>query len=51
VRTFILASASPSRRKLLAQAGIAAQIIVSGVDESVVQAGDAATLAGTLAGL
>ncbi|MER7275229.1 nucleoside triphosphate pyrophosphatase [Dactylosporangium sp. NPDC000244] len=51
MRTFILASASPSRRRLLAQAGIAAQVVVSGVDESVVQAGDAATLAGTLAGL
>ncbi|UAC01474.1 septum formation inhibitor Maf [Dactylosporangium vinaceum] len=51
VRTFILASASPARRKLLAQAGITAQTIVSGVDESVVQAGDAGSLAGILAGL
>jgi septum formation protein len=51
VRTFILASASPARRKLLAQAGIAATVVVSGVDESAVRAGDAATLAGTLAGM
>jgi septum formation protein len=51
VKTFILASASPARRKLLAQAGIEAQIIVSGVDETVVQAGDAGSLAGTLAGM
>ncbi|WP_433056441.1 Maf family protein [Dactylosporangium sp. CS-033363] len=51
MKTFILASASPARRRLLAQAGIAAQVIVSGVDESVVQAGDAASLAQTLAGL
>ncbi|MEU7870221.1 nucleoside triphosphate pyrophosphatase [Dactylosporangium sp. NPDC049140] len=51
MRTFILASASPARLKLLAQAGIAATTVVSGVDESVVQAGDAGTLAGTLAGM
>ncbi|MFI5906623.1 Maf family protein [Dactylosporangium sp. NPDC051541] len=51
MRTFILASASPARRKLLAQAGITARTIVSGVDESVVQAGDAGSLAGTLAGM
>jgi septum formation protein len=51
VRTFILASASPARRKLLAQAGIAAEVVVSGVDESAVEAGDAGTLAGALAGM
>jgi septum formation protein len=51
VKTFILASASPARRNLLAHAGIAAQVIVSGVDESVVQSDDPGVLAGTLAGL
>jgi septum formation protein len=34
----ILASASPARRRLLAQAGIDAQVIVSGVDEEAVSA-------------
>ncbi|GAA2367636.1 Maf family protein [Dactylosporangium salmoneum] len=51
VRTFILASASPARRRLLTHAGIDPQVVVSGVDESVIEAGDAATLAGTLAAL
>jgi septum formation protein len=51
VKTFILASASPARRRLLIHAGIDPQVVVSGVDESVIEAGDAATLAGTLAGL
>ncbi|WP_432985715.1 Maf family protein [Dactylosporangium sp. CA-233914] len=51
MKTFILASASPARRSLLSHAGIAHRVVVSGVDESVVQAGDAATLAGALAGL
>lgn len=51
MKTFILASASPARRKLLTHAGIDPQVIVSGVDESVIEASDAATLAGTLAGL
>ncbi|MEV6925947.1 Maf family protein [Dactylosporangium sp. NPDC051485] len=51
MRTFILASASPARRSLLTHAGIEPQVVVSGVDESAVEAGDAATLAGTLAGL
>jgi nucleoside triphosphate pyrophosphatase len=32
----VLASASPARRRLLAEAGIDAEVIVSGVDESVV---------------
>jgi septum formation protein len=40
----ILASASPARRALLAAAGIDAEVIVSGVDESVVDAEDAYTL-------
>jgi septum formation protein len=51
VKKFILASASPARRRLLTHAGIEPRIVVSGVDESAVQAGDAATLAGTLAAL
>jgi septum formation protein len=51
VKTFILASASPARRRLLTHAGIDPQVVVSGVDESAVQAGDAATLAGALAAL
>ena len=40
----ILASASPARRALLAAAGIDAEVMVSGVDESVVEAEDAYTL-------
>ncbi|GAA4247518.1 Maf family protein [Dactylosporangium darangshiense] len=51
MKTFILASASPARRRLLTHAGIDPQVVVSGVDESAVEAGDAATLAGTLAAL
>jgi septum formation protein len=49
VKTFILASASPARRRLLGSAGIEPQVIVSGVDESLVEATDPADLAGTLA--
>ncbi|HVM10640.1 MAG TPA: nucleoside triphosphate pyrophosphatase [Acidimicrobiales bacterium] len=45
----ILASASPARRRLLAQAGIDAQVIVSGVDEEAVSAPDARELVRTLA--
>lgn len=45
----ILASASPARRTLLAAAGIDAEVMVSGVDESVVEADDAATLCLALA--
>ncbi|MER7005601.1 Maf family protein [Dactylosporangium sp. NPDC000555] len=51
MKTFILASASPARRRLLTHAGIEPKVVVSGVDESVVAADDAATLAGTLAAL
>ncbi|MEV8513905.1 Maf family protein [Dactylosporangium sp. NPDC051484] len=51
MKTFILASASPARRRLLTQAGIEPKVVVSGVDESVVATDDAATLAGTLAAL
>ena len=45
----ILASASPARRALLKAAGIDADVVVSGVDESVVEAEDAYTLSLALA--
>ena len=47
----ILASASPARRHLLAAAGIDPEVMVSGVDESKVDATDPATLCATLASL
>jgi septum formation protein len=47
----ILASASPARRAILSAAGIDVEVVVSGVDESAVDATDAATLSGTLAGM
>ena len=45
----VLASASPARRALLTAAGIDADVLVSGVDESVVEADDAYTLSLELA--
>lgn len=45
----VLASASPARRALLSAAGIDADVLVSGVDESVVEADDAWTLSLALA--
>jgi septum formation protein len=45
----ILASASPARQQLLTAAGIDAEVMVSGVDESVVEAEDADTLCLALA--
>jgi septum formation protein len=45
----ILASASPARKALLGAAGIDAEVMVSGVDESVVEAEDAYTLCLALA--
>ncbi|GAB1694463.1 Maf family protein [Krasilnikovia sp. M28-CT-15] len=47
----VLASASPARRALLKAAGIDADILISGVDESIVEAEDAHTLSLTLARL
>lgn len=45
----VLASASPARRALLTAAGIDADVLVSGVDESVVEATDPQTLCLALA--
>ncbi|MFH8370818.1 nucleoside triphosphate pyrophosphatase [Streptomyces sp. NPDC018031] len=48
-RTLVLASASPARLGLLRQAGLAPQVIVSGVDEDAITAGTPAELARLLA--
>ena len=45
----VLASQSPARKNLLHSAGIDAEVIVSGVDESAVDATSAETLCGVLA--
>jgi septum formation protein len=45
----VLASASPARRRILAGAGIDAEVMVSGVDESSAPAGDPATRCSVLA--
>ncbi len=51
VPRLVLASASPARRRLLEQAGIPADVTVSGVDESLVDEPDPAALSLTLARL
>jgi septum formation protein len=51
VTRFVLASASPARKALLTAAGFRPEVIVSHVDESTVDAPDAAELSGTLARL
>jgi septum formation protein len=51
VPRLVLASASPARRKLLAAAGIPADVMVSGVDESTVDSDRAEVLCLTLARL
>jgi len=48
---FVLASASPARRTILRAAGLDPEVIVSGVDESIVEAPDAAGLCLVLARL
>ncbi|TVL88113.1 nucleoside triphosphate pyrophosphatase [Streptomyces sp. SAJ15] len=48
-RRLVLASASPARLGLLRQAGLAPEVIVSGVDEDAVTAGSPAELARLLA--
>lgn len=49
VRRLVLASASPARLGLLRQAGLAPEVIVSGVDEDALSAGTPAELARILA--
>jgi septum formation protein len=51
VKTLILASASPARRRLLVAAGIDPVVVASDVDESTVDSTDAVALAGTLAAM
>jgi septum formation protein len=51
VPKLVLASASPARKNLLNHAGIDPEIIVSGVDESAVEAGSAEALCAVLARL
>jgi septum formation protein len=49
--TLVLASASPARLKTLRAAGLDPEVLVSGVDESIVESTNAITLCATLARL
>jgi septum formation protein len=49
--TFVLASASPARLRTLRAAGLEPEVMVSGVDESIVESRSAAALCATLARL
>ncbi len=48
---FVLASASPARLRTLRAAGLDPEVVVSGVDESIVESSSARTLCATLARL
>jgi septum formation protein len=48
---FVLASASPARLRTLRAAGLDPEVVVSGVDESIVESSNAVTLCATLARL
>ena len=50
-RTFVLASASPARLRTLRAAGVDPEVIISGVDESIVEATSPTALCTTLARL
>jgi len=49
--SFVLASASPARLRTLRAAGLEPEVLVSGVDESIVESSSARTLCATLARL
>jgi septum formation protein len=49
IRRFVLASASPARRRILELAGLRADVLVSGVDESVISAATTTELTAKLA--
>jgi nucleoside triphosphate pyrophosphatase len=49
--SFVLASASPARLRTLRAAGLDPEVLVSGVDESIVESSNARTLCATLARL
>jgi nucleoside triphosphate pyrophosphatase len=49
IRRFVLASASPARRRLLELAGLRVDVLISGVDESAIQAPTTAELTAKLA--